>query len=34
MAIDWDTMTGQGAWVCDDGELTGLIEVKLKRKVS
>jgi hypothetical protein len=33
MAIDWDTLTGQGAWVCDDGELTGLVDVKLKRRM-
>ena len=33
MVINWDTLSGQGAWVGDDGEIRGWIDVKLKRRV-
>ena len=34
MVIQWETLSGQGAWVNNAGEIVGWVEVKLKRKVS
>lgn len=33
MVINWDTMTGQGAWVNGENEAVGWVYVKIKRRI-